>query len=180
MTYPHHSTHSLQPLDVGMQDDQLAKQADIQLQNDFSIAQQGKKRALSTLKVKKSKDIIPVDTEVVGITTTAPPLAWYDKVPFSQQQITQSTMRLSTDESFHFELLRLLAHSSYGGADVGETLTMSSEITLGDFESSPVFNKRADRIVEQRKKMTNDISIRDAMFRATTYYRAADFYIHGN
>ncbi|OQE39096.1 hypothetical protein PENCOP_c007G02363 [Penicillium coprophilum] len=90
-------------------------------------------------------------------------------------------LRLSSDESFHFELLRLLAHSSYGGADVGEVLAMSSEITPGDFESfSAVFNRRADRIFEQTKSMTNDISIRDAMFRASTYYRAADFYIHGN
>ncbi|OQE00868.1 hypothetical protein PENVUL_c045G07320 [Penicillium vulpinum] len=89
--------------------------------------------------------------------------------------------RLSSDESFHFELLRLLAHSSHGGADVGEVLAMSAEIIPGDFESfSAVFNKRADRILEQRKSMTNDISIRDAMFRASTYYRAADFYIHGN
>ncbi|KAF4781375.1 hypothetical protein HER10_EVM0010935 [Colletotrichum scovillei] len=90
-------------------------------------------------------------------------------------------LRLSPDESFHFELLRLLAHATYGGADVGEVLAIASEITPGDFESfHDAFVKRAERILEQENKATNPISIRDAMFRASTYYRAADFYIHGD
>ncbi|OQE44913.1 hypothetical protein PENCOP_c002G06428 [Penicillium coprophilum] len=90
-------------------------------------------------------------------------------------------IRLSSDESFHFELLRILAHATYGGADVGEVLATASQIQPGDFESfSSAFNRRAEHIRAQAEDLTNEISIRDAMFRAATYYRAADFYIHGN
>ncbi|KAL0765658.1 hypothetical protein CaCOL14_011882 [Colletotrichum acutatum] len=64
-------------------------------------------------------------------------------------------LRLSPDDSFHFELLRLLAHATYGGADVGEVLAIAKQIDESGL-------------------------IRDAMFRASTYYRAADFYLHGN
>ncbi|KXH25647.1 hypothetical protein CNYM01_07192 [Colletotrichum nymphaeae SA-01] len=89
-------------------------------------------------------------------------------------------LRLSPDESFHFELLRLLVHATYGGTDVGEVLAIASEITPGDFESfHGAFVERADRILEQAHKLTNLVSIRDAMTRASTYYRAADFYLHG-
>ncbi|KAK1714119.1 Alpha/Beta hydrolase protein [Colletotrichum acutatum] len=84
-------------------------------------------------------------------------------------------LRLSPDDSFHFELLRLLAHATYGGADVGEVLAIASEITPGDFESfHDAFDSGASKQIDESGL------IRDAMFRASTYYRAADFYLHGN
>ncbi|KAI1396432.1 alpha/beta-hydrolase [Hypoxylon fuscum] len=89
--------------------------------------------------------------------------------------------KLSTDETFHFELLRLLAHTTYGGADVSEVLIAAEEIVPGDFESwSVAWNRRAERVLSQVPKMKNPVSIRDAMFRASTYSRAADFFLHGN
>ncbi|KAI3321875.1 alpha/beta-hydrolase [Xylariaceae sp. AK1471] len=88
---------------------------------------------------------------------------------------------LSPDESYNFELLRLLAHSSYGGADIGEVLTAAGEIEPGDFESwYRAFHKRAERVLAASAQFQNPVSIRDANFRAATYFRAADFYLHGN
>jgi hypothetical protein len=75
----------------------------------------------------------------------------------------------------------VLALSSYGGADVGEVLDMASEIQPGDFEPfSAISNSRAERILSRAKQLTNPISIQNAMSRASIYFRAADFFLHGN
>ncbi|KAI9035399.1 uncharacterized protein KD926_003539 [Aspergillus affinis] len=52
------------------QDNQLAKQADIQIQNDFNLAQKGKNKVPATPKAKKSDDRVTIDPEVVD---EAPP-----------------------------------------------------------------------------------------------------------
>jgi len=93
-------------------------------------------------------------------------------------------LQLSSDPSFHFELLRTLAHARYFGADVGEVLEAASRIEAGNFESfAKVFESLANRVYEQAQqidKTTRPVSARDAYFRAATYFRAADFYLHGN
>ncbi|KAI9034731.1 uncharacterized protein KD926_006352 [Aspergillus affinis] len=48
------------------QDDQLAKQADIQLQNDFNIAQTGENKVSTTPKAKKSCNRVAAEPEVVN------------------------------------------------------------------------------------------------------------------
>ncbi|KAI1099612.1 alpha/beta-hydrolase [Jackrogersella minutella] len=89
--------------------------------------------------------------------------------------------KLSSNESFNFEILRMLAHTAYNGADISECLIAAEEIVPGDFESwYTAWNKRAERVLSHVKDMKDPISIRDAMFRASTYSRAADFYLHGN
>jgi hypothetical protein len=88
---------------------------------------------------------------------------------------------LSSDESFHFELLRILAASRYGGADITEVLGAASKIVAGDFESFyNAFSTLAEHVYKSAEGFKNPVSIRDAMFRAATYFRAADFYLHGN
>lgn len=90
-------------------------------------------------------------------------------------------LRLSSDETFHFELLKLLAHASYGGSDIAECLVAAGEIVPGDFESWYLaWNRRAERVLSQIPTLRNPVSIRDALFRAATYSRAADFYLHGS
>ncbi|KAI1075660.1 alpha/beta-hydrolase [Whalleya microplaca] len=90
-------------------------------------------------------------------------------------------LKLNPDDCFHYELLRLLAHATYGGADISECLMVAEEVVPGDFESwYTAWHKRAERILSQTETMTNPVSIRDAMFRASTYSRAADFFLHGN
>ncbi|KAH8901179.1 2,6-dihydropseudooxynicotine hydrolase [Thozetella sp. PMI_491] len=88
---------------------------------------------------------------------------------------------LSSDPSFKFELLRLFAHAAYGGADIGECLVAAGEIAPGDFESWYAgWNRRAERLISQVNSITDPISVRDTMFRAATYLRGADFFLHGN
>jgi hypothetical protein len=90
-------------------------------------------------------------------------------------------LQLSPDECYNFELLRLLAHSSYGGVDVGEVLSAAAEIEPGDFESwYQAFYRRAERVLAASVRFHNPVSVRDANFRAATYFRAADFFLHGN
>lgn len=83
--------------------------------------------------------------------------------------------QLSADPTFHFELLRLLGHTAYNGADVSECLVAAGEIVPGDFESwYAAWNRRAERILSQVGSLKDPISIRDSYFRASTYSRAAD------
>ncbi|KAJ5183722.1 hypothetical protein N7492_001338 [Penicillium capsulatum] len=92
-------------------------------------------------------------------------------------------LSLSSDVSFHFELLRVLSNARYSGADVGEVLQAASQITPGDFESFAVtFANLASRVHSQAEALPQKsvASRRDFYLRAATYFRAADFYLHGN
>ncbi|KAI9739568.1 MAG: hypothetical protein M1834_006286 [Cirrosporium novae-zelandiae] len=91
---------------------------------------------------------------------------------------------LNPDRTFHFELLRVLAHARYYGADIAEVLEASSQIEPGNFESwCTVFTTLAYRVesyVDSTDAKKYPVSVRDALFRASSYYRAADFYLHGD
>ena len=91
---------------------------------------------------------------------------------------------LSNDPEFHFELLRVLGLASYGGSDISETLLAANEIIPKDFESfSGAFYQLATRVLMAGKVISpieHAVSFRDTMFRAATYFRAADFFLHGN
>ncbi|KAL2842899.1 alpha/beta-hydrolase [Aspergillus pseudoustus] len=91
---------------------------------------------------------------------------------------------LSTDESFNFEILRTLSLARYQGSDICDVLQAVSRITAGDIESfHDAFNNLADRVVAQADSLNaaeHPVSARDYYFRVATYYRAADFYLHGN
>ncbi|CZR59966.1 related to hydrolases or acyltransferases (alpha/beta hydrolase superfamily) [Phialocephala subalpina] len=95
-----------------------------------------------------------------------------------------SLIHLSTDSDFHFEILRDVAAGSYGHADVGEVLTAANSIVPGDFESFyRAFNTLANSVYDVALKIDVKkfpISARDTFFRASTYFRSADFYLHGN
>ncbi|KAF3768934.1 alpha/beta-hydrolase [Cryphonectria parasitica EP155] len=91
------------------------------------------------------------------------------------------SFQFSTDESFHFEVIRALGLSAYGGSDVSEVLYTIPQIKTGDFESwVAAWSKRAERTLENARKAKNPVSIRDHLFRAATYFRTAEFYLHGN
>ncbi|OAG39054.1 hypothetical protein AYO21_06774 [Fonsecaea monophora] len=90
-------------------------------------------------------------------------------------------VQLSADPTFQYQILRALGLASYGAADVGEVLATADQIAPGDFESFyAAFHKRAERVAAQAARMSNPVSLRDALFRAATYYRMADLYIHGD
>ncbi|KAI1470145.1 Alpha/Beta hydrolase protein [Daldinia caldariorum] len=95
-----------------------------------------------------------------------------------------SILQLSSDEDFHFELLRPLGLIPYEGADVGEVLVAADHIVAGDFDSwYNAFIALADRVHDQASAIDSTrypVSARNALFREATYYRSADFFLHGN
>jgi len=88
---------------------------------------------------------------------------------------------LSTDITFHYELLRVLGTSRSFGADVGEVLKAGEKVLPGNFESwYEEFNSLAKHVHASVSNTRHRVSVRNAMFRAANYYRTADFFLHGN
>ncbi|KYK61299.1 hypothetical protein DCS_02441 [Drechmeria coniospora] len=92
--------------------------------------------------------------------------------------------QLSTDGEFAFILEEMLSLSNNFGANTGEVLRAASRITAGDFESfHDEFKLLADGIHDQAVSINGTrfpVSAREAYFRSASYYRAADFFLHGN
>lgn len=91
---------------------------------------------------------------------------------------------LNPDSTFSFEVLRLLGHARYGGSDVAEVLTAANGIAPGNFSSfSSAYHALADRVYARTNGVdakSYPVSVRDDLFAASNYYRAADFFLHGN
>lgn len=88
------------------------------------------------------------------------------------------------DESFDFQLMRTIASSVYGMADINECLVTARNIQEGNVESwYHAWNAMAERvhdIAEQCLKENHTVSALSAFLRASNYYRASEFYLHGN
>jgi dienelactone hydrolase len=93
-------------------------------------------------------------------------------------------VQLSPDSDFHFEIIRDLSAAVFGGGDISEVLTAAYQIVPGDFESySSAFNTLANIVYSAAQKIDArklPTSARDTFFRASTYFRSADFFLHGN
>ena len=92
-------------------------------------------------------------------------------------------MNLSADPSFNFNLLRWMGTAPYHGADIAEIIDLAGRLTAGDFESwHSEFFSLAQLVAQEgwHDRPTSAVSRRDRAFRAAAYYRAADFYLHGN
>ncbi|KAE9375811.1 alpha/beta-hydrolase [Stipitochalara longipes BDJ] len=88
---------------------------------------------------------------------------------------------LSSDSQFAFNLEEWLALANGGGAATGEVLRAASQITPGDFESwYREFNFLANSLHNIGVNTTYPTSKRDTLFRSASYYRGADFFLHGN
>lgn len=128
--------------------------------------------------LEKKAVALPLDTTMESTTL------------FSRQSTNNSMppldpmTQLNKDADFHFEILRVLGLAPYEGADVGEVLVASNKIKPGDFESyAETFSTLAtktDKLAQSINKLKNKISARNAYFKAATYYRAADLFLHGN
>jgi len=89
-----------------------------------------------------------------------------------------------TDREFAFELQRTLGASYSGEADIGECLATASRIREGDFESwygewkatADYFRAAGDESLAAGHRVT----AMEAYYRAATYYRTAEFFLHGN
>lgn len=88
------------------------------------------------------------------------------------------------DETFWFETLRSFGHIAYGGADFGEVLATAQRIRGGDYDSwHDEWRLTADRVAAEAQQSLgagHAVSARDAFFRASNYYRSAEFFLHGN
>lgn len=88
------------------------------------------------------------------------------------------------DDSFAFEFVRNLGFVYYGGSDIGEMIATAERITEGDFESwFAEWDALARRILLRADASFSAghlESARQGYLRASTYFRLAEFYLHGN
>ena len=88
---------------------------------------------------------------------------------------------LFENESFSFEALRTAGYASYGGADLGEVLVTARGIPDGDealwHQRWKALAERLHAVGTSALRAGHRVSARDALLRASGYYRAADFYL---
>ena len=94
------------------------------------------------------------------------------------------------DESLVFELIRVMSKTTEHGADIGESLSTAFRIKQkeGDqqallqawYEEWRKLGERIEKIGDECLAKGHKVSARDAYFRASEYYRSADFYLHDN
>jgi pimeloyl-ACP methyl ester carboxylesterase len=87
------------------------------------------------------------------------------------------------DDSFAFELVRNLGFVYYGGSDIGELMATADSIVEGDFDSwYENWHNRGERVLSRAQEYRSSghlVSAREALLRASTYFRMAEFYLHG-
>jgi pimeloyl-ACP methyl ester carboxylesterase len=88
------------------------------------------------------------------------------------------------DPEFWYEIVRLFGAAEYGAALFGEVMAIAKGIESGNYDSwynamSDFADRLADEAADQLKK-GHQISARDSYLRACSYYRSADFFLHGN
>ncbi len=135
-------------------------------------------RALAVL----SGIIVLAGLFAAGCTTTIPQQAPGEILPPPTQcSCPQLVFR---DPEFAFELKRTLSAAYAGEADIGECLATASRIREGDFESwYTEWNRTADAMRQagdRSRAAGHAVSAREAYYRAATYYRTAEFFLHGN
>jgi pimeloyl-ACP methyl ester carboxylesterase len=87
---------------------------------------------------------------------------------------------LFDNESFSFETMRTAGFAAYGGADLGEVLATARQIREGDeaswHQAWKATAQRVAEIGEQARASGHRVSAREALLRASNYYRtASDF-----
>ena len=91
---------------------------------------------------------------------------------------------LGDDTEFFFQLLAFIAQSEYHGPSVLEVLTAATTIEYGNFESfySSFYGMatRVRTVADTIDAQRFPVSASEAYFRIATYFRAADFFLHGN
>ena len=88
------------------------------------------------------------------------------------------------DPQFDFQALRLLGSAASGDAEAGEVLSTAARIASGDFGSWTAqwlaTARRVHRAADGCRERGHVVSAREAYLRAANYYRAAEFYLHGD
>jgi pimeloyl-ACP methyl ester carboxylesterase len=87
---------------------------------------------------------------------------------------------LFDDESFSFEALRAAGFANYGGADLGEVIVTAGAIPEGDegawHRQWKATAQRVEALGRESLVGGHAVSAREALLRASNYYRTAEFY----
>lgn len=87
---------------------------------------------------------------------------------------------LFEDESFSFETLRAAGFANYGGADLGEVIVTAGAIPEGDedawLRAWKATAQRVHALGSDSLAAGHPVSAREALLRASNYYRTAEFY----
>ncbi|TWU71292.1 hypothetical protein ED733_001728 [Metarhizium rileyi] len=118
----------------------------------------------------------------LGVAYRRPSMNWEPKYRRDDAQDLQKL--LSSDAEFHYEILRTMAIAPYEGSDISEVLVAAQQVKPGDYESYySAFYSLAARVDKQAQAIDSSkypVSARQAFFKAASYYRSADFFLHGN
>ncbi|MFI1769376.1 alpha/beta hydrolase [Streptomyces sp. NPDC020800] len=97
-----------------------------------------------------------------------------------QPGIARSPLIHEGEESpFWFET-RNLGLAAYGDSDVGEVIATASRVPSGDYDGwHDAWLSTAQRL-ETEARAAHPVSARDGLLRASSYYRAAEFFLHGD
>ncbi|KAF2728111.1 putative hydrolases or acyltransferase [Polyplosphaeria fusca] len=93
-------------------------------------------------------------------------------------------LQLSSDSTFHFDMMAPFGLAIAGGSDVGPMLGIAQDIEAGNMES---FTQQFYKLASQTKAQAEDpdnsydaVNVRDTWFSASTYFRKAANYILAN
>jgi dienelactone hydrolase len=85
---------------------------------------------------------------------------------------------------FWYETMRAFGASSYAGSEFGEVLAAVNRIASGNYDSwyDAWYASAEGLAAEAAGQLARDhrVSARDGFLRAATYYRASEFFLHGN
>lgn len=102
----------------------------------------------------------------------------------SNESTAEKTPFFPDNIQFWYETKRAFGASSYGASEFGEVLATVSRIVSGDTDSwYREWNQTAERLekeAEVQQKRGHRVSARDSFLRSATYYRASEFFLHGN
>lgn len=96
----------------------------------------------------------------------------------------QPVLQLSSDPTFHFDMMAPFGLAIAGGSDIGPILGVAQDIIPGNMESfTHQFYKLANQTKSQAEdpdNSYNSVNVRDTWFSASTYFRKAANYVLGN
>lgn len=86
--------------------------------------------------------------------------------------------RFFKDQTYNFETIRVLTDTAPAGGDLAEVTLAVAKIKTGDAESwYAAWSEQGDRIAALAARTADTTSKGDALLRAHTYYRAAEFFL---
>jgi pimeloyl-ACP methyl ester carboxylesterase len=84
----------------------------------------------------------------------------------------------SSTPTFQFETVRVLWSAPFDGADLGEVITAVRSVRRADFESwHASWSRLAREVTSRAEGIAHPVSRGKALLRASTYWRAAEFYL---